>query len=252
MMKIFWKKVWEFIKDKFWYIVLLVISSAYVYYYRFDIYELKELNARNLIFILWLVLLFLPLFSEMEFLGVKIKKEVQKETEEVKNLLKTLQMQVNQMQMTNSVANNINLNNAALPSEQKLEELLEKVTELQSTYPNVTSHQKDSVLEADNKNVYLFKVRLDIETSLREMCEKIGHTERMPIIKMMHLLNSAEVINGMTCDLINQVNKIANRGVHGEIVSKEYLEFVEKTYPEIMRQIHDASSRLEYRTWPDI
>ncbi len=96
-----------------------MLSSTYVWCYRFDIYELKELNARNLIFILWLILLLLPLFSEMEFLGVKIKKEVQKETEEVKGLLQNLQTQVNQLQLTNSVANNINLSNATLTSEQK-------------------------------------------------------------------------------------------------------------------------------------
>lgn len=251
-MKLFMNKIWEFIKTRFWYIILLGLSSAYVWYYRFDIYELNELNARNLIFILWLILLLLPLFSEMEFLGVKIKKEVQKETKEVKGLLQKLQMQVNQLQMTNSVANNINLSNAALPSEQKLEELLQRVTELQSAYPNSSTKVNDSISKEEDKNVYLFKVRLDIETSLREICEKIGHVERMTITIMMKLLNRAEVLNGMTCDLINQVNKIANRGIHGEIVSTEYLDFVEKTYPEIMRQIQDASSRLEYRTWTEI
>lgn len=153
----------------------------------------------------------LPLFSEMKFLGVKIKKEVQKETEEVKGLLQNLQTQVNQLQLTNSVANNINLSNATLPSEQKIEELLQRVTELQASYPNSGTEVKDSVPKGEDKNVYLFKVRLDIETSLREMCEKIGHTERMTIVKMVQLLNHAQVINGMTCDLINQVNKIANR-----------------------------------------
>lgn len=166
-MKLFMKKLWKLIKTKCWYIILLVLSSTYVWCYRFDIYELKELNARNLIFILWLILLLLPLFSEMKFLGVKIKKEVQKETEEVKGLLQNLQTQVNQLQLTNSVANNINLSNATLPSEQKIEELLQRVTELQASYPNSGTEVKDSVPKGEDKNVYLFKVRLDIETSLR-------------------------------------------------------------------------------------
>lgn len=62
---------------------------------------------------------------------------------------------------------------------------------------------KNSVPKGEDKNVYLFKVRLDIETSLCEMCEKIGYTERMTIVKIVQLLNHAQVINGMTCDLIN-------------------------------------------------
>lgn len=249
-MKLLMKKIWEFIKIKCWYIILLGLSSAYVWYYRFEIYGLRELNARNLIFILWLFLLLLPLFSEMEFLGVKIKKEVQKETEEVRGLLQNLQTQVNQLQLTNSVANNINFGNTTLPSEQKLEQLLQRVTELQTSYSNSGAETKDSIPKGENKNVYLFKVRLDIETSLREMCEKIGYAERMPIIKMMQLLSRVQVIDRMTCDLINQVNKIANRGVHGEIVSDEYIDFVEKTHPEIMRQLQEASIQVEeYRKW---
>ena len=61
---------------------------------------------------------------------------------------------------------------------------------------------------------------------------------------MTQLLYRAEAIDGITCDLICQVNKIANRVVHGEIVSDKYLCFVKKTYPEIMRQIQEASLRV--------
>ena len=115
-MKSVMKKLWEFVKKKCWYIILLGLSSAYVWYYRLEIYQLKELNSRNLIFIVWLILLLLPLFSEMEFLGVKIKKEIQKETEEVKESLKSIQTQMNNLQLTNSVANNFSFNNSTLPS----------------------------------------------------------------------------------------------------------------------------------------
>ena len=36
-MKSFMAKVWEFIKQKCWYIILLSASSAYVWYYRYEI-----------------------------------------------------------------------------------------------------------------------------------------------------------------------------------------------------------------------
>ncbi len=238
------KRIWEFIKKKYWYIVLLILSSIYVWCYRFDIYELKELNAISLIFIIWLILLLLPLFSEMEFLGVKIKKEVQKETEEVKGLLQTLQMQVNQLQMTNSVANNINLSNPVLPSEQKLEELLQEVKKLQTPNSSSDAEVKNSISEEKESNVYLFRVRLSIESSLREMCEKFEYMERFTIIGMINFLYHREVFDRTTRELLREVIKIANRGVHGEIVSAEYLDFVKKIYPGIMRRLQDASSRL--------
>lgn len=246
----FIKKVSNFIKRKCWYLVLLTVSSGYVWYYRFDIYQLKELNVHNLIFIVWILLLLMPLFSEMEFFGVKVKKEVEKATEEVRRSLQNLQTQITQLQMTNSVANSVNFWNTPLPSGQKLEELLQNVREMQQSNAGINSQQKDTISADENKNIYLFKVRLEIETTLYELCEKIGYPDKMPIMKMVQLLNSAEILSGTTCDLINQVCKIANRGVHGEIMSREYVSFVEETYPEIMRQLKDASERLKYITCP--
>ena len=57
------KKMWDFLKPKLWYIFLLILSTVYLLYYHFDIYELSPINARNLVFLLWILLLLLPLFS---------------------------------------------------------------------------------------------------------------------------------------------------------------------------------------------
>lgn len=187
----------------------------------------------------------------MEFLGVKIKKEVQKETEEVKESLKSIQTQMNNLQLTNSVANNFSFNNSTLPSEQKLEELLQKITELQSTYPK--ADENDTLSKDADKNVYLFKVRLDIEKNLREMSEQLGYIGYTSISKMVQQLNHIQVIDGITCDLILQVIKITNRGVHGEIVSEEYIEFVEKTHSEIIKRLKEASTQVdEFKKWHEV
>lgn len=251
-MKLLIKKMWEFIKKKCWYIILLILSSVYIWHYRMEIYQLKELNTRNVMFIVWIILMLLPLFSEMEFLGVKIKKEVQKETEEVKETLKNIQAQINNMQLTNSVANNLNINNSVLPSEQRLEELLQKVTELQSNYL-IADKKEDTLPSKEDKSVYLFKVRLEIEKCLREMSERLGIDGMVPVFKMVQQLGQKNIIDEMTCDLIIQVNKIANRGVHGEIISEEYIEFVKKAHPEIMRRLTEASKKVdEYIKWNEI
>lgn len=227
---------------KYWYHILLAVSSIYVFYHRNDIYQLKELNAYNLIFLIWLLLLLSPLFSEMEFLGVKIKKEVEKANKEVNSSLKNIQSQISQIQMSNLVATNINVGNTPLPSEKKIEEMLQIVRELQSTHPNTNMDLKNSA--TGDQSAFLFKIRLNIETFLRELCEKMGYTNKTSAMMMAQFLNRKEVINGMTYDLIRQVIRIANRGVHGEIVSEQYISFVEKSYPEIIRQLSVVSSQL--------
>lgn len=243
--------IWKRIKERGWYIILLVASTVYVYKTHSEINQLKELNVQNLIFLLWLLLLFWPLFSEMEFLGVKIKKEVEKETADVKNDVQTIKAQIVQLQMSNTVANNISLSSTSLPSEQKIEELLRIVRGMQTAHANESISSPTPIIHDESKNVYLFKVRLAIETTLRELCEKLDlHINSLSVEEMAHALNHVQVINGMTCDLISQVAKIATRGVHGEIVSHEYMTFVQETYPEIVRQLNEVNSALRFIICP--
>ena len=259
-------KAWKFLRPKCWYIFLLIISTAYVLHYRFEIYELKEINACNLIFLLWLLLLALPLFSEMEFLGIKVKKEVEKEvekaTEEVKETLQNIQSQISQMQVNNSVANHFSFGNTALPSGGKLEELSQIIRELQKASKQAESDYSENQNNTPERSpkefsqhpqdpvAFLAKVRCEIEVAVRQLCEKLGYSNVSQFWKMLGFLNRAELLTGMTCDLISQVRKIANRGVHGEIISTEYITFVETAYPQIMHQLDAASKQLTYIECP--
>lgn len=239
------KKVFVWVRRKFWHIILLSVSSVYVWQHRFNIYQLSELNVHNLIFILWLILLMLPLFSEMEFLGVKIKKEVEKATGEVKESLHDIQMQVSQLQLTNSVANHINFSYGPLPTQEKIQESLGIVWDMQRMTKDEDLHSTELVPDDKDKSVFLFKVRLGIETKLREICEKIEPSERMPISKMLQLLSRNELISSTENQIIREVIQIANHGVHGEIVSDEYIDFVKATYPEIIQRLKYCSNHLK-------
>ena len=157
----FIRYIWKCMNGRKWYSLLLLLSSLYVWKYRFEINQLKELNAKNIIFILWIFLLAFPLFSEMEILGIKVKKEVEKATEEVKESLKNIQTQIIQLQMNNSVSNKISIENTPLPSEKTLEDMQK----------NISGSEKEvSELEIQNnrdKNIFLFDTRQEIEMALR-------------------------------------------------------------------------------------
>lgn len=88
------EKVKQVLKKHWWYFVLLIGSTVYVFIYKNDIYQLTELNTHNLVFLLWLVLLALPLFSEIEIGSVKLKKEVEKTRAEVKEAIGELKLQI--------------------------------------------------------------------------------------------------------------------------------------------------------------
>lgn len=76
--KKWWEKLGSFLIEKVWYIFLLTISTIYLASNRFAIEKLDDASLLSTVFIIWVILLVLPLFSELEFLGVKVKKEVKK------------------------------------------------------------------------------------------------------------------------------------------------------------------------------
>lgn len=245
----FFTSIGVYIKRKWWYLLLLAGSTWFVYSNREIIVgaDFEKFTPLTLVFVLWLVMLLLPLFSEMEFFGVKFKKEVEKATNEVKESITDLKMQLIQLQVSNSVATNIQFGNSSMPSEGKMEELLQLVRGLSQN-----SSDKNAVTKFDetDKSVYLFKVRLGIETALSELSEKLGFTDKMPLYRSLQLMLKYELIDNIAFELISQVVKIANRGVHGEIVSDEYINFVKETQPEILRQLREASDKLHYTVCP--
>ena len=70
---------------KAWYILLLALSSTYVCC-NFNTLVTQcfgcQFNGNSLIFILWLILLFLPLFNSIEGYGFKFSKEREEQEEQ--------------------------------------------------------------------------------------------------------------------------------------------------------------------------
>lgn len=239
-----YQKLWAVIKRKWWYLVLLICSSVYVWHYRLDLYELSPLNSQNLIFVLWIILLVSPLFSEIELLGVKLlKKELEKTTKEVKSDINDLKLQLLDFKVTNSVAQTFYMGNPLLPQS----ELAELSIEAEKVSQNSEFLRRSDINVDDNvteDSVYLFKVRVGIENKLAELCSKTGYDGRRAVMQMVQHVYRCELIEKVTLDLIMQIIQIANRGVHGEIVSREYVDFVKKNYSHVQSQLSDALDRL--------
>lgn len=81
---------------KIWYILLLILSTIYVVY-NFDMLVTQsfiyQFNGNCLIFILWIILLFFPLFNSIEGYGFKFNKE-REEQEEQTHRIKFLRNEI--------------------------------------------------------------------------------------------------------------------------------------------------------------
>lgn len=81
---------------KVWYILLFILSTIYVGY-NFDMLVTQsfiyQFNGNSLIFILWVILLFFPLFNSIEGYGFKFNKE-REEQEEQTHRIKFLRNEI--------------------------------------------------------------------------------------------------------------------------------------------------------------
>lgn len=181
-------------------------------------------------------------FSEMEFLGVKIKKAVDSANKEIKEEVKELSTQVTEMKLTN----NIQINNSPLASSEKLEELLEVIFSTQQNEGKLAKDIKNELPK--DKSVYLLKVLQNIEKVVFELVEKAGYETKAPLTigRTIWWLAKSKILDGATADILTEIVRISNRGIHNEIISDEYIEFVQKAYPDVMVKLKECLNDVFY------
>lgn len=240
----------EKVIEKAWYIVLLTISTVYLVSNRFAIKKLDDASMLSTVFIIWVILLALPLFSELEFLGVKVKKEVkkavEKSNEEVKASLNNLQQLVSQIQISNSVAPQFTINGGSLPSEERIDNLIKEIHLLNEQNTNKQTEKQDKV-NIPAQNLELFKMRYGIEAKLNDAMDLIGYNGKnhISLVQSAYYLSQQGVLDPKCIDLLIQVVRIANRGVHGEIVDQKYLDFASEAYPKIIDALDDCKELIK-------
>lgn len=248
-----WQKLLSFLKEKLWYIFLLAISTIYLAINRFAIEKLDDASMLSTVFIIWVILLALPLFSELEFLGVKVKKEVkkavEKSNEEVKASLDNLQQIVSQIQISNSVAPQFTINGGSLPSEERMDNLIKEIHLLNEQNTNKQTEKQDKV-NIPAQNLELFKMRYGIEAKLNDAMGFIGCNGKnhISLVQSAYYLSRQGVLDPKCIDLLIQVVRIANRGVHGEIVDQKYFDFASEAYPKIIDALDDCKELIKKMT----
>lgn len=81
---------------KLWYVILLGLSTPYVicnFEEIVDFQFFEEFDGKNLIFLVWIVLLIIPLFDSFEGFGISIKRFNQRrENEQLDELVKNKEL----------------------------------------------------------------------------------------------------------------------------------------------------------------
>lgn len=119
----------EILKRNKWYIFIVFITSIYVYIKYEEIMNMtsiiEPLSATGLIFIVWIIILLFPLFSEFDFMGIKLKKELYETKKEIKDEISKI---YNLFTLYNKISIKNVISNNSLPDEKLLKYLLEIIS----------------------------------------------------------------------------------------------------------------------------
>lgn len=71
---------------------------------------------------------------------------------------------------------------------------------------------------------------------------------QISLIRSAYYLSQRGFLDPKCTDMLIQVVRIANRGVHGEIVDQKYLDFASEAYPQIIDAMDDCIELIKKMT----
>ncbi len=219
----------------FSYIVILGLTGL-ILCKRFDALISGQSEPADIyIFLVFTALVLFPVFSEIEFFGIKLKKEFENLKNEININVSDIK---NEIRNSQSQVINQTIEVFGQPSpDSELPEIEKEIERLVKTKSTVDGIRPENYvkgrIDVSEDNIRLFKVRYNIEKQLRGMW--IQRFENSPyvspkgyqsIIRVVQDLRTLEIIDNNLFNILREIISICNYSIHGGIVTGDQLKFV--------------------------
>lgn len=228
--------------------ILLIALTGFILFKRFDaIANGQSVTADVFIFLVFVALLLVPIFSEFEFLGLKLKQQIEELETEIKVKFGDLKNELKN-EIRNSQTQTLHQTFAygpygPPPPDNKLPELeneIDRVLKSKLKEHGITVEEQD-LLNVPNNNLKLFKVRYNIENELRRIWEQRFANEdtefnrrKQPILRNIQELVEYRIIDKEIYHILREILSICNYAIHGEKVSDKQVDFAINNGNEIL------------------
>lgn len=224
-----------------WWVLLLGIVT-YFLSQRYNSFINGSATSMDIfIFLIWISLLLVPLFQEVSFFGIKLKKEIDSLKSDVKEQIINLRSEI---QSSIDVRTQINPQiyltppppDSQLPIiEKRFRQILEETLSTQGIQRPIA---ESAEIEVPDSNQFLFSIRYQMENELRRIFkQRFGEEEGkrpLPIFHITRSLAESGLIDPRLAVVIREVYLICSPAIHGEQVSDSIVRFVRDIAPEII------------------
>ncbi len=236
-----------------WWIAILILVGIILYSRIEAIFSGNYIPGDVFLLLLFIALLLVPIFTEIDFFGVvKLKKEI----EDLKN-----EIHINFGEIKNEIkstisptfTNQIHFERPA--DDEELRELDKKIKKETSQ----NEHQSINLnkLNVPKENIEFFKVRYSIEQELKRIYNELVAAKYNFPLEYNYITNTNRNLNSATqlldflaeyhmfsrniYPIIREVILITNRAIHGVEITQSQIEFVNNNTGVILQELKQIS-----------
>lgn len=214
---------------------LIVAMLTYFLWERLpDLLSGKAAAADIVVFGVWMALLLSPLFTEVELLGVTLKREIEELKDEVTTQIGEIRTEIrNAVDVKTTVAPVFNI-----PQPPKDSELPKIIAEIKAAVSSaLTEHGAPSSEGVDigvpSNVAFLFATRFNMEVEIRRIA---GALTNRPQPAYMIIMEAAKagLVERRLAHAVQDAYRVCTPAVHGAPISKEKVDFVREVAPELI------------------
>lgn len=235
-----------------WWIILLLLTGVILFKRYEAITTGQSVPADVFIFLIFVALMLVPIFSEIEFFGLKLKREIEELKADIKIKLGDIKNEIRNTQ-TQTLNQTIQAYGpyGPPPPDSKLPELEEEIDRIVKAkleeHGVVIGQPLVSRIDVPEDNLTMFKVRYNIETQLRRIWEdRFDEKEfdqrfrRQPIMRIIQDLTKYEIIDNNFYGILREILSICNYAIHGEEVTDNQVNFVSKNAKVVLDYLRET------------
>lgn len=241
-----------------WWVILIAAGAAFVFYRRAAIVGGQGTAIDLFVVGVGTALLLAPLFVEMEFLGLKLKQQIEEAKKELDQKISSLRADM-RSEMQSNLSSSVTVSNqlpAPVP-DNKLDDLVVEVRaaigEMQKVVAANGQKQDITVpVRVSDDVVFVFAVRYSIEVEVKRILDDTNlDSIRRRSLGVTRLLSQAVELELITPDVANAVKEvyaICSPAVHGEPVTEPQLKFLRSVAPDLLKTLRQVELRPFERT----
>lgn len=234
-----------------WWIILLLLTGTILLKRYEAITTGQSVPADVFVFLIFVSLMLVPIFSEIEFLGLKFKREIEELKADIKIKFGDIKNEIR-----NTQAQTLNQTIQAYgqygppPPDSKLPELEEEIDRIVKSklqeHGVIIDKPLASSIDVLEDNITMFKVRYNIETQLRRIWENRFDEKYFDqrfryqsIMRIIQDLTKYEIIDNKFYVILREILSICNYAIHGKEVTDNQVNFVSKNAKVVLDYLRD-------------